>query len=427
MSVKVEKVEKNIVELEVTVEAAKFAGAVNQAAKKLAQKVNVPGFRKGKAPRHYVEQYLGTDALYNEALDELLNPAYAEAVVESGIEPVDRPEVDLVQIEEGKDLIFKAKVTVKPEVELGEYKGLQVIREVASVDDAQVEEDLKHKQEQHAKLVTLEEGVVTAGDTASINFEGFTDGVAFPGGKGEDYDLVIGSATFIPGFEEQLIGAQIGQETDVNVQFPAEYHSEELAGKDALFKVTVNKIKRKEFAPLDDEFAKDVSEFETLDELKADTRQKLMEAAEKKADADFRKAVIAKAVDNAAVEIPEAMIDSRVDAMVEDLKRNLSYSGLTLEQYYVYTNSSEQDMRERMRPQAAESVKTELVLEAIGKAEGIQVSEEEVNTELEKIAGYYQQDVASLKKALVARGEVKYYEQTLINDKTMEFLAEQNA
>ena len=374
-----------------------------------------------------VELHVGIEALLNEAVDRLLGPSYSQAVIESGIVPVDRPEVDMVQLEDGKDLIFKAKVTVKPEVELGEYKGLKVEKEATVVEDTQVDEDLKNKQKQHARLINLEEGAVVQGDNATIDFEGFVDGVAFAGGKGENHDLVIGSGSFIPGFEEQLIGIEIGQDVDVNVQFPAEYHSEDLAGKDALFKVKVNKIQRKELADLDDEFAKDVSEFETLEELKADIRSKLIKAVEERAETNYRNAVIAKAVDNASVEIPTVMIDTRVDTMAEDLSRNLSQQGLSLEQYYMYTNSNEQDMREHFRPQAAEGVKTELVLEAIAKVEGILASEEEVNEELEKMAQVYGQKVENLKKSLAARGDIEAFKQSLISQKTVTHLIEQNA
>lgn len=427
MLVNVEKIEKNVVSLEVTVESDKLSTAVNQAAKTMANKVNIPGFRKGKAPRKMVELHVGIEALLNEAVDRLLGPSYSQAVLESGIFPVDRPEVDMVQLEEGKDMIFKAKVTVKPEVELGEYKGLKVEKEATVIEDTQVDEDLKSKQEQHARLINLEEGMVAQGDTATIDFEGFVDDVAFAGGKGENHDLVIGSGSFIPGFEEQLIGVEIGQEADVNVVFPTEYHSEDLAGKEALFKVKVNKIQRKELVALDDEFAKDISEFETLEELKADSRSKLMKAAEERADSNYRNAVIAKAVDNASVEIPTVMIESRIDTMAEDLSQNLSYQGLTVEQYYMYTNSNEQDMRDRFRPQAAVGVKTELVLEAIAKVEGILASEEEVNEELEKMAQAYGQKVEIIKKNLAARGNLETFKQSLISQKTANYLIEQNA
>lgn len=425
MSVKMEKIEKNTVELEVTVEAKDFSAAVTKAAKTLANKVNIPGFRKGKAPRSMVERHVGTGALYNEAVDDLLGPAYTKAVNESGIEPVDRPEVDLVQMEEGKDLIFKAKVTVKPEVELGEYKGLEVEKTAATVTDEEVEEDLKRKQEQHAKVINLEEGTVENKDSLVIDFAGSVEGVPFEGGTAEGYELVIGSGSFIPGFEDQLIGAQIGQDVDVNVRFPDEYHVADLKGKDALFKVKVHKIKRKELTPLDDEFAKDISEFETLDELKADLRDKLMKAAEQRAESEYRNAIVAKAVENASVEIPEAMISSRVDTMVQDLEQNLSYQGLDLETYFYYIGTSEEEMREKFRPQAAESVKSELVLEAIAKAEGIQVEEAELNDELAKLAERYQTSAENLKQALLARGELNLYRQSLVSEKTVSFLVEQ--
>jgi len=425
MSVKMEKIEKNTVELEVTVDAKDFSAAVNKAAKGLANKVNIPGFRKGKAPRLMVERHVGTATLYNEAVDDLLGPAYTKAVDETGIEPVDRPEVDLVQMEDGKDLIFKAKVTVKPEVELGTYKGLDVEKTAATVTDEEVEEDLKRKQEQHAKVINLEEGTVENKDSVTIDFAGSVEGVPFEGGTAEGYDLVIGSGSFIPGFEEQVIGAQIGQEVDVNVRFPDEYHVDDLKGKDALFKVKVHKIKRKELTPLDDEFAKDISEFETLDELKADLRDKLMKAAEQRAESEYRNAIVAKAVENASVEIPEAMIHTRVDTMVQDLEQNLSNQGLDLETYFYYIGTSEQEMRERFRPQATENVKTELVLEAIAKAEGIQVDEAELNDELAKLAEGYQTSAENLKQALLARRELNLYRQSLVSEKTVSFLVEQ--
>ncbi|WP_298201758.1 trigger factor [Desulfosporosinus sp.] len=426
MSVSVEKLEKNVVALEVTVEAEKFVSAVNQAAKVLAKKVNVPGFRKGKAPRRMVEQHVGKEALYDEALDQLVGPAYAEAVIESGIDPVDRPSVDLVQIEEGKDLIFKAKVMVKPEVELGDYKGLKVEQGAAVVTEEEVNEALKSKQEQHARLITLEEGKVENDDTVTLDFEGFTDGVAFIGGKAENYELVIGSGTFIPGFEEGLIGTEIGHPVDVNVTFPDEYHSAELAGKEAVFKTVIKKIQRKELSALDDEFAKDVSEFETLDELKTDLRNKLMKTTEVRVKDEHAKAIVAKVVDNASVEIPEVMITERIRVMLDDLSRNLAQQGMTLEQYYQYTDSTEEAMQEQVRPQAAESVKMDLVLETIAKAEGIEVTEDEVDEEIKKVSERHGQDAALLKQTLIARGELPFYKQSMTSQKTVSFLVEQN-
>lgn len=427
MAVSVEKLEKNVVALEVTVDAEKFAAAVNQAAKNLAKKVNIPGFRKGKAPRKVLELHVGRENLYNEALDRLLSEAYVDAVIESGIDPIEQPDLDVVQAEEGKDLIFKAKVGVKPEVELGQYTGLQVEQEAVSVTDEQVESELKNKQQQHARISALEEGKVEDQDTVTIDFEGFADGGAFPGGKGEDYNLVIGSGTFIPGFEEGLIGAEIGQHLDVNVTFPAEYHSEELAGKDAVFKTVIKKIKRQELSPLDDEFAKDVSEFATLDELKTDIRNKLLEQAEMKAKLERQQAIVAKVVENAAVDIPEAMFTTQLKAMVDTLKDNLTQQGLSLEQYYKFTNSSEETMMEQLRPKAEEDVRTDLVLEAVAKAEGIEATEDELDEEINKLAERYKQDPKSVKQVLMARGELGYYRQGIIAEKTVEFLVEQNS
>jgi trigger factor len=422
-----EKIDKNVVELEVTVESDKLSAAVNQAAKVMAGKVNIPGFRKGKAPRKMVESHVGTQALLNEAVENLIGTSYPQALIDSGISPVDRPDINIVQLEEGKDLIYKAKVIVKPEVIFGDYKGLKVEKEAAVIEDTQVDEDLKNKQQQHALLINIEEGPIIEGDTATIDFEGFVDGVAFDGGKGEDHNLNIGSGTFIPGFEEQLIGIEVGQETDVNVQFPAEYHSKELAGKDAVFKVKVKKIQRKELAPIDDEFAKDISEFETLEELKADIRSKLIKEAEEGAESNYRNAVITKVVDNASVEIPPVMIDNRVDSMVKDFSRNLSYQGLSLEQYFSYTNSNEQAMKEQFRSRASESVKTELVVEAIAKAEGITASDEELDAELEKMAQTYNQRVDLMKRSLESRGELDFIKNGLAYQKTVMFLIDQNA
>jgi len=427
MSVSVEKLEKNVVDLEVTIDAEKFVLAVNQAAKTLAKKVNVPGFRKGKAPRKMVELHVGKEALYDEALDHLVGAAYALAVEESGIKPVDRPSVDLVQIEEGKDLIFKAKVSVKPEVELGDYTGLHIEQDAVSVTDEQVLEELKRQQQQHARLITLDEGKVENEDTVTLDFEGFTDDVAFIGGKAEDYELAIGSGSFIPGFEEGLIGAEIGQHVDVNLTFPDEYHSEELAGKEAVFKTDIKKIQRKELSLLDDEFAKDVSEFETLDELKTDIRNKLLKQSEIQVKKDHLKAVISKVVDNASVEIPEVMVTDRTKDMVEEMKRNLAQQGMTIEQYYQFTNTTEEVMLGSLRPQAVEGVKTDLVLEAIAKAEGIEATEDEVDKEIQKLGEQHKQDPKLIKQALIERGDIEFYKQSMINEKTVSFLVEQNA
>lgn len=427
MSVKVETVEKNVRELEITVEAVKFTQAVNQAAKKMANQINIPGFRKGKAPKHMVESYVGTAALFEEAVDALLTPSYMEALKESGIDPIDRPEVEILQAEEGKDFVFKAKVAVKPEVELGQYKGLIVEKNAVSVADEEIEAELLKRQDQHARLLTLEEGKVEHGDTATIDFEGFTDGVPFKGGKAENHDLVIGSGYFIPGFEEQLVGAEVGQEIDVNVRFPDEYHSEELAGKEALFKVKLNKVKRKELAAIDDEFAKDISEFETLEELKEDIRRKLLEAAEAKEEQEYKNAVVAKVVENSNVDIPEVMIENRKETMMEDFHRNLAYQGLKPEMYFEYTQTTEEDLREQLTPQAVQGLKTDLVLEAVAKAEGIAVTDEELNIELNAMAERYQRPPELILQTLEAQGQMELFKQSMISDKTVQYLVEQNS
>ncbi len=426
MAVKVDRIEKNRVALEITVAAADFQQAYDRAYKKLAGRVNIPGFRKGKAPKAVIEARVGKEAILEEAYEFAIPDAYSKAIDESGIEPVDHPEVDVVSGEAGKDMVFKATVVVKPEVELGQYKGLGVEKTAVTVDDAQVDSQIKSMQERHAKITDIEEGKVEDGDTAVIDFEGFVNDEAFPGGKGTDYPLVIGSNTFIPGFEEQLVGALIGAELDVKVTFPVEYHSTDLAGKDAMFKVSVKGIKRKELTPLDDEFAKDVSEFETLEELKADIRSKLLKTGEDKAEKDFRNAVVAKAVENAAVEIPEVMVDQRVAEMVNDLAQRLKYQGLSFEQYLEYAGTNLQEMQDKYRPQAEQSVKAELILEAVARQEGIEASDAEIQAEIEKYAEQYKQDAAQFRSALEKRGELKLFSRGLVNDKTVEFLAANN-
>ena len=427
MAVIVEKIEKNKVSLEITVDAKDFSSAIDRTAKKMAGEINIPGFRKGKAPRNMVEKVVGIEYLQNEAVEPLLGPAYAQAVVESGIDPVARPEVEMIQVEDGKDLIFKVIVEVKPEVELGQYIGLGIEKKAVEVTEEQLEAELKRRQNQHAKLVALDDGAIQDQDMANIDFEGFIDDVAFAGGKAEGHELAIGSNTFIPGFEEQLIGARVGQEVDVNVSFPDEYHSKELAGKPAVFKVKVNSLKRKELVPLDDEFAKDVSEFDTLEELKEDIRQKMITAAETRVDNEYKAEVVKKAVDNASIEIPEGMIQSRIESMMNDLKKNLSHQGITIEQYCQYTNSDEEQLKENYRTQAIEGVKTELVLEAVAQKEEIIVSDEDVEKEMEKLSEQYGRKVEELKQALEARGQLEWFKIGIVSDRTIDFLVENNS
>lgn len=427
MSVKMEVLEKNVVELEISVVAEEYAKEINQTAKRLGQKINVPGFRKGKAPRQIVEAQIGKKSLLEEAAESLVSHAFASAISEKDIEPVDYPNITLVQTEDGKDLIFKAKVTIKPEVILGEYKGLKVEKGTPVVTDEKVEEEMKSKQEQHAKVITLEEGTVQADDIANIDFEGFLDGVAFAGGKGENHDLKIGSNTFIPGFEDQVIGIAVGQEADIHVVFPEVYHSEELAGKPVVFKVKVNKIKRKELNPLDDEFAKDVSEFDTLEALKADIREKLERVEAQRVENEYIGNIMAKVIDNASVEIPDVMINSRIDLMVKEFEQMLQYQGFTKEQYLQHTKMSEQTLREELRPKAAERVKEDIVLEKIAKTEGIELTEEELRAEIAQTAELYKQDMDVFLDALHTHGQLEHYRNELRKDKTMKYLAEQNA
>ncbi len=427
MVVKVDKIEKNKVSLEIVVGADEFSSAINRTAKKVAGEINVPGFRKGKAPRHIIERYVGKDYLEKEAMEPLIGPAYVKAVEESAIWPVSRPEVEVIQAEDGKDLIFKALVEVKPEVELGQYTGLEIPKATVEVTEEQIEEELKRRQEMHAKLIPVDDGEVLDKDIVTIDFEGFIDGVAFEGGKGEDHDLAIGSGTFIPGFEEQLIGARKDQELDVNVPFPDEYHSKELAGKDALFKVKVKAIKRKELVPLDDEFAKDVSEFDTLNELREDIKEKMITSTEMKISNEHRAEIVKKVVDNASVELPEGMIQNRIEALIQDLGTNLSYQGVTIEQYYSYINSNKEEVYENYRVQAVESIKTELVLEAIANKEGITVSDEDVEKEMEKLAENHGRKIEELKEALTARGELDWFKIGIVSDRTIDLLVEKNS
>ncbi|GAB6179972.1 trigger factor [Desulfotomaculum defluvii] len=424
MKATAEKIDKNTVLLEVEVEQEKVDQALDKAYRKVVKQINIPGFRKGKAPRAMVERYVGTETLFGEAAEMIIPEAYMEALQETATEPIDQPQIDIVQGEVGKTLIFKATVEVKPEVTLGEYKGLEVTQPSSEVSDQDVEKELERLQNRHAKLVTVEEGEVQNDDVTLIDFTGYVDGEAFEGGHAENYSLTIGSNTFIPGFEEQLVGVKLGEEKDVNVTFPEEYHAENLAGKPATFKVKINEIKRKELAPLDDEFAKDVSEFDTLDELKSDILNKLKETAEKAAKSNVENGAVEAAVANAEVEIPSIMVDQKVEEMLNSMGQRLAQQGINLDQYFQYTNTSINDMRDRMRPDAERNVKNELVLDAIAKAENIAVSEEEINEEIQKIAEYVKQDAEIVRKTLELQGELIHINQDIARRKVINFLAE---
>ena len=422
MSAKWEKLEGNQGVLTVEVDAEKVNEGLDEAFKKVVKKVQIPGFRKGKIPRSLFEKRFGVESLYADALDILLPEAYAKAVEETGIEPVDRPEIDIEQMEKGKSLIFTAKVTVKPEVTLGQYKGLEVEKLDDTVTDEDVEQELKRLQERHAELVVKEEGTVENGDTVVIDFEGFVDGEAFEGGKAENYSLVIGSGTFIPGFEEQLIGMAAGEEKDIEVTFPEEYHAEQLAGKPAVFKIKLHEIKTKQLPALDDEFAKDVDEeVETLDALKEKIKERLTKEKKEEAEAALRDAVVQKATENAQMDIPEVMIKNETDRMIREFEQRLQMQGLNLDLYYQFSGQDEAALREQMEEEAEKRVRVTLTLEAIVKAENIDVTEEEVEKELQEMANFYNLSVEKVKELL---GTVDGLKEDLKMRKAIDFLVE---
>ncbi|MDT3698513.1 MAG: trigger factor [Thermincola sp.] len=422
MKVNLEKIEKNVVALQVEVEDAKFNDAMNKAFKKVSQKINIPGFRKGKAPRGLIERHVGKEYLREEALEMVLPETYFEAVRETGIEPIDKPNIDMVDNEDGKPVVFKATVQVKPEVELGEYIGLEVENNFDEPNAEAVNSELEKLQNRHAQLVNLEEGQAELKDTVIIDFEGFTDGVAFPGGAGTDYSLELGSNSFIPGFEDQLVGAKIGDTKEVNVTFPEEYHSPDLAGKDALFKVNVKSIKRKELANLDDEFAKDVSEFETLEELKNDILNRLKVAAEEQAKNKLKDELVDKAVEAAQVEVPEIMVDQKTDFMLQNFSQRLSMQGLNLDDYLKFSGTDIGAVRAEYRPAAEKAVKIDLVLEAISAKENIQATDEDVEAKVAEMAAQYNSEVAVFKQWLQNAGNLEPLKKSITIDKTVDFL-----
>ena len=392
------KVETNKYELEVSVAPDVFGSAVDKVYHKNAKKISVPGFRKGKAPQAMIEKMYGVGVFYEDAADEAINETYADAMKESELDIVSRPAISIEQIEKGQPFIYTATVAVKPEVTLGEYKGLEVEKADMTVKAEDIEAELKKVQEQNARLLTVEDRPVADGDQVVIDFDGYVDGKAFDGGKAEDYSLTIGSHSFIDTFEEQLIGKNIGEECEVNVTFPAEYHAAELANKPATFKVTVKEIKVKEIPELNDEFAGEVSEFETLDEYKKDIEAKLSEKKQKEAATENENRVVEKVVAGATMEIPEPMIDGQVENMLQDTARRMQSQGLNLELYLKYTGMTLDQMKEQMRPQAVKRIETRLVLEEVVKQENIEVSEERLDEELQKMADSYKMEVDKLKE-----------------------------
>lgn len=424
MSFKVEQLEeKNMVKLVIETTAEEFEAGLNKAYNKNKNKINVPGFRKGKAPRKMIEKLYGAEIFFEEAANSIIPDSYAAAADESGLEIVSQPKIKAVQLEQGKPFIFEAEVAVKPEVELGAYKGVEVAKADTEVTDADVEEELKKVQDQNSRTVTVEDRAVQDGDSTVINFEGFVDGVAFEGGKGENYPLTIGSHSFIDNFEEQLIGMNIGDEKEINVTFPEDYHAEDLKGKPAVFKVTVNEIKEKQLPELDDDFAQDVSDFDTLAEYKEDLKKTISERKTNEAKAKKEDEAIAKIVENSKMDIPAAMVDTQVNKMVEDFAQRLQQQGLSINQYFQYTGMTPDKIVEEMKPEALKRIQTRLVLEAVVKAENIEVSDAEFDEELEKMAKMYQMEIAQIKE-FMGEFEAKQIRSDIAVQKAVELIVD---
>ena len=421
MSVQVEKLEKNMAKLTVEVSAEDFKAAIKKAFNKNKNRFAIPGFRKGKAPQAMIEKMYGEGVFYEDAADEAINASYAEAMKESGLDIVSRPEVTIEKIGKDEPFVYSALVAVKPEVTLGQYKGVEVEKADASVSAEDVEAELKKVQEQNARLLTVEDRGVEDGDQTVIDFEGFVDGKGFEGGKAEDYPLTIGSHSFIDTFEEQLIGKNAGEACEVNVTFPTEYHAADLAGKPATFKVTVKEIKVKELPELNDEFASEVSEFDTLDEYKKDVEKKLAEKKEIEANSKNEDAVVAKVVENATMEIPDKMIDAQAENMVQDMARRMQSQGLSLDMYLKYTGMTVEQMKEQARPDAEKRIRTRLVLEAVAKAENIQISDEKVDEEVAKMAEAYKMEVEKL-KSYMSESDVKQMKEDLAVQQAVDLL-----
>jgi len=423
MNCKVEKTDNaNEVKLEITIEAEKFNEAIQKVYFKSAKYFNIPGFRKGKAPINIVEKYYGKEIFYEDAFNEVAQDALEEAVKENNLEVVSRPDIEVTQIEKGKDLIFTAIMQTKPEAKLGKYKGIEIEKIEYNVSDEDIEHELKHIQDHNSRMISVEDRAVESGDIATIDFEGFVDGVAFDGGKAEGHELEIGSNTFIPGFEDQVIGMKIDEEKDINVKFPEEYFSKDLAGKDATFKVKVHEIKRKELPKLDDEFAKDVSEFDTLKELKEDIKAKQQKQNDDRAKRETQEAVIKAVTENIKLEIPSGMIELEVDNMLKDIEQRLSYQGLKLEQYLQMMGKTVEEIRKEYEPQAIEGIKSRLALEAVIKEEKIEATEEEIDEKLKEMAKNYGKD--NDEEFLKNENVRKYIKEGLTSEKAIEFLVE---
>lgn len=421
MSVQVENLEKNMAKLTIEVSAEEFEAAIKKAYNKNKNRINVPGFRKGKAPQAMIEKMYGAGIFYEDAANIIIPEAYAKAAEESGLDIVSQPEIDVTQIEKGKSFIFTAEVAVKPEVTLGEYKGIEVEKMDVSVSDEELSAELDRVREQNSRTIAVEDRAAENGDMTVIDFEGFVDGVAFEGGKGEDYPLTLGSHSFIDTFEDQLVGKNIGEEVEVNVTFPEDYQAKELAGKPAMFKVTIKEIKVKELPELDDDFAQDVSEFESLDEYKEDVRKTLSQRKEAQAKNAKEEAVVEKIIENAAMDIPEPMINGQVRQMADEFAQRIQSQGLTVEQYFQFTGMDRNKFIETLKPQALKRIQSRLVLEAVAKAENIVASEEDIEKEIADMASMYQMEVEKL-KTLIGDAEREQIAEDMAVQKAVEFV-----
>ena len=421
MSVQVENLEHNMAKLTIEVSAEELEKALDSAYNKQKKSIGIPGFRKGKVPRAMIEKMYGAGVFYEDAANELMQKSYPEAIDESGVDIVSRPSVEVVQIEKGKPFIYTAEVAVKPEVELGKYKGVTVTKIDTSVSDDEVAEALEQERNKNARDVSVTDRAIQEGDTAVIDFEGFVDGVAFEGGKGENHPLEIGSHSFIDTFEDQLVGKNAGDEVEVNVTFPEQYQAAELAGKPAMFKVKINEVKAKELPELDDEFAQDVSEFDTLAEYKEDLKKQLVEKKEVEAKKTKEDEAIQKIIEKSKMDIPEAMIDTQCENMLEDFAQRIAQSGLSMEQYLQFSGLTVDKLKEQVRPEAVSRIQSRLVLEQIAKEENIEVSDDEVNAEVEKMAEAYGMEADKLKE-YVGEGERDSMKKNLAITKAVELV-----
>ncbi len=420
MKATAEKTDKNSVKLTIEIDAEEFDKSMQKAYLKNRKHINIPGFRKGKAPRKIIEQFYGEAIFYEDAANDIIISTYSDAVKETGIEPVSQPEFDIIQIGNGQNFIYSADVVVKPEVELGEYKGIEIEKVEYNVTDEDVENEISKIREENARLINIEDRPVQEGDQVILDYKGMIDGEEFEGGSAENAVLEVGSNMFIPGFEEQLIGMNIGEEKEIKVTFPEDYHVEEIKGKEAVFKVKIKEIKEKELPELDDEFAKDVSEFDTFEEFKADVKRKLEEAVQDNMRAEMENNLLQKVVENANVDIPEPMIESEIDRQINELDFTLRYQGLSLEQYLSFVDMSMDDIRAQHRDQAYGTVKMRLVLEKIGEVEGIEVNDDDLEKEFEKLSEQYGRDVEDIKKDF--ESNVDYIKANLKVQKTVDFL-----